>query len=296
MTRSLVAVAGTSLCVRSSGAPDGVPLVFWHGLGFGGTGSVLDVATPALVEAGYRTIAPDAPGFGRSEPLPREAFSVDRLVDLLWELVDALGLARPLVLSGHSWGGTVAITAAARRPDDVRALVLFDSGHRDYGDWPDARPEATIDELIAELDAETMPETWDELESILVAEGFGQPWTLAAWREAFDVDSAAGLRRLGTNEAMAAARVGLAQARASEAWPTVAAARIPALFLLATEPSQERESNTLCVEQVRAAIPHAELRLIDGMRHAVFADIGAEAGVIAAKWLHAVGAAERPTS
>ena len=56
---------------------------------------------------------------------------------LLWDVVGALGLTRPVVLSGHSWGGAVAI-AAAQRPADVGALVLLDSGHLDYADVPGA--------------------------------------------------------------------------------------------------------------------------------------------------------------
>ncbi len=196
------------------------------------------------------------------------------------------------MLAGHSWGGTIAITAAARRPDDVAALVFFDSGHRDYADWPGASPDATIDDLVAELEAETMPATWDELAAILGAERLGQPWTLAAWREGF-AETPDGLQWLGTNEALAAARVGLMQGRASTAWPAIAAAGIPTLFLLATEPAEEREGNERCAEQLGEAIPQAEVRLIDGMRHAVFADLGAEVGVLVADWLRTAGIARQ---
>jgi pimeloyl-ACP methyl ester carboxylesterase len=79
------------------------------------------------------------------------------------------------VLSGHSWGGTIAITAAARRPGDVAGLVLFDSGHIDYCDVPDARPEATIEELIAELQADPVPDTWDGLVALLAEQGLDRP-------------------------------------------------------------------------------------------------------------------------
>ena len=77
--------------------------------------------------------------------------SIADWTDVKRSRVSALELTRPVVLAGHSWGGTIAITAAARRPSDVAALVLFDSGHVDYCDLPDARPDATIEELIAEL-------------------------------------------------------------------------------------------------------------------------------------------------
>ena len=89
----------------------------------------------------------------------------------LWDLVDALEVKLPVVLSGHSWGGTIAITAAAARPSDVAALVLFDSGHVDYSDVPDARPEATIEELVAELQADPVPDTWEGLVALLAEHG-----------------------------------------------------------------------------------------------------------------------------
>jgi hypothetical protein len=36
---------------------------------------------------------------------------------------------------------------------------------------------------------------------------------------------------------------------------------------------------------MREAVPHAEIRPIEGMRHSVFADLGASAGSRVAEWL-----------
>lgn len=47
------------------------------------------------------------------------------LRDDLLGLLDAIG-AGPMVLSGHSMGGAVSVLAAAERPEQVRALALFD--------------------------------------------------------------------------------------------------------------------------------------------------------------------------
>ena len=65
----------------------------------------------------------------------------------------------------------------------------------------------------------------------------------------------------------------------------MADATIPTLVLLATEPAEQRESNAEAGERMRSAIPHADIRPIDGMRHAVFADLGASAGTLVADWL-----------
>ena len=42
---------------------------------------------------------------------------------------------------------------------------------------------------------------------------------------------------------------------------------------------------------MRAAVPHADVRPIDGMRHAVFPDLGAGAGALVADWLREQGIA-----
>lgn len=284
-----VDVAGSSVCVRTWGRPNGIPFVFWHSLGFAGNGAFLDVAAPPLVEAGFAPIALDAPGYGGSAALDREEYAVDRLADLLWNLVDALELRRPIVLSGHSWGGTIALTAAAQRPEDVRALVLFDSGHIDYADWPGARPEATFEELLAELEADPPPTTWDDLVILLAEHGLDQEWTLAAWQEGFDVAADGGLQLRASNEVLAASRMGLMRARASDAWPTVAGAQIPTLLLLATEPEELREPNEAAAGRMQAIVPEAEIRPVPGMRHAVFADLGAGVGATVAEWSSARG-------
>jgi hypothetical protein len=167
----------------------------------------------------------------------------------------------------------------------VAALVLFDSGYVDYSDVPDARPEATIEELVAELQGDPVPDTWDGLVALLAEHGLDEPWTLDAWRAGFDVDDDGRITRIASDVALAAARRGLMQARASEAWPAVAAAATPTLVLLATEPPEQRQVNADAAARMGAAVPHADMRPIDGMSHAVFADLGAGAGTLVADWL-----------
>ena len=57
------------------------------------------------------------------------------------------------------------------------------------------------------------------------------------------------------------------------------------LVLLATEPPDEREANAEAGERMRQIVPHADVRPLEGMRHAVFADLGAAAGSLVADWL-----------
>jgi pimeloyl-ACP methyl ester carboxylesterase len=72
--------------------------------------------------AGIDSVAFDLPGFGASPP-PAKPMGAAGYAELV---VNAVGeLTRdPVVMLGHSFGGRVAVCAAAQYPDRVRALVL----------------------------------------------------------------------------------------------------------------------------------------------------------------------------
>jgi pimeloyl-ACP methyl ester carboxylesterase len=77
---------------------------------------------PALAAHGYRAIAFDTPGFGRSAPLPA-APSIERWARAISDGLDALGLDRVAIV-GHHTGGVIAVELAAQRPEQTPALVL----------------------------------------------------------------------------------------------------------------------------------------------------------------------------
>lgn len=125
-----------TLAVHEWGSRGDVPVVFWHALGEGQSGATFADVGKLLARAGFHVVAVDGPGFGRSPLLAAERYSMASLVEILDELLDERELDRP-VLTGHSWGGAVATAYAGTHPEDVRALVLFDSGHLDYRDVED---------------------------------------------------------------------------------------------------------------------------------------------------------------
>ncbi len=72
----------------------------------------------------YRVVAWDAPGYGLSDPFASGEPAAADYADALADVIDALGLERPIVV-GHSLGALIAGTFALRHPDRARALVLL---------------------------------------------------------------------------------------------------------------------------------------------------------------------------
>ena len=79
-------------------------------------------AQQPLGARGWQVIVPDRPGHGRS---PTNGTPDDAEIDGAW-VADLLGDGAHLV--GHSFGGCVALAAAAKRPAAVRSLTLIEPG------------------------------------------------------------------------------------------------------------------------------------------------------------------------
>jgi pimeloyl-ACP methyl ester carboxylesterase len=94
-------------------------LVFLHGAGM--DHSVWTLQTRWFAWHGRSVLAVDLPGHGRSEGPPLE--SIERLAEWLIALLDAANVEQAGV-AGHSLGALVALEAAARHPNRIRALAL----------------------------------------------------------------------------------------------------------------------------------------------------------------------------
>ncbi len=78
---------------------------------------------PALAAAGYRAVAIDVRGYGRSsKPAAVEDYRMVKIVADVVGVVGALG-GEPVVLIGHDWGAPIAWTSALLRPDLFRGVA-----------------------------------------------------------------------------------------------------------------------------------------------------------------------------
>jgi pimeloyl-ACP methyl ester carboxylesterase len=115
-----VDLPGVRLWVKDTGGT-GEPLVLMHA----GSGQVAawEAQIPAFAKAGYRVIAYDRRGWGKSITDPSTGPQPGVASDDLQALVDRLQLQR-FHLVGIAAGGLVAIDYAAHHPERLRSLVL----------------------------------------------------------------------------------------------------------------------------------------------------------------------------
>jgi pimeloyl-ACP methyl ester carboxylesterase len=84
---------------------------------------------PALVDAGYRVIAPDQRGYARSDkPGDWRDYRIERLAADVAGLIEAAGEERAFVV-GHDWGAAVAWMVATLHPDRVERLAILNVPH-----------------------------------------------------------------------------------------------------------------------------------------------------------------------
>ena len=82
---------------------------------------------PPLVAAGYRCIAPDHVGFGRSDkPTDIHWYTIARHTEILTSLITALDLQEVTVVC-QDWGGPIGLAQAATMPDRFEHLVIMNT-------------------------------------------------------------------------------------------------------------------------------------------------------------------------
>jgi haloalkane dehalogenase len=105
---------------------DGPPVVFFHGEP---TWSFLwRKVIPPVRDAGFRCIAADQPGFGRSDkPIDVDWYSYDRHTEYAASLLSDLDLCDATAVV-HDWGGPIGLRLAVEHPERIARLVITDTG------------------------------------------------------------------------------------------------------------------------------------------------------------------------
>ncbi|MGN6106583.1 MAG: alpha/beta fold hydrolase [Kofleriaceae bacterium] len=136
--------------VAPTGPANGRVALLLHGKNF--SAAYWAPTIERLARAGFRVIAPDQIGFGKSSKPERYQFSFETLVANTRELLDALGVSQVTVI-GHSMGGMLAARFALMEPARTERLVLINPiGLEDYRAHVPAR---TVDQLYTQELAQT---------------------------------------------------------------------------------------------------------------------------------------------
>jgi len=83
---------------------------------------------PLLVASGLRVIAPDLPGYGKSDkPAAREDFSYQRQVGWMGRWIEANDFG-DITLFGQDWGGLIGLRLVVDHPDRFARVVMGNTG------------------------------------------------------------------------------------------------------------------------------------------------------------------------
>jgi pimeloyl-ACP methyl ester carboxylesterase len=263
--------------VQEWGAPDGAPLLYWHGLNpFGSL--ALNEAGPAWGERGFRVVAFVAPGVTDRRVLADpDAYRPSQLADAIVAAADELAL-ETFAFVGWSWGASLGVHLAVRHPGRVRRLVLLDAGHTDIP----ADASVSLDDLVTAMSREQESyrfPTWDAfIESARE--------TRPHWRAALEERLRAGMKERDGEivarsdpRAAAAALHGLLQEQPSTTHRALGTTGIPVLLIVASGSDSGQE-----VERFRAAVPDADIRSLES-GHDLLADAPEETIALVADWL-----------
>jgi pimeloyl-ACP methyl ester carboxylesterase len=111
--------------------------------GLGNTAHVFDDFAPKLTST-YHVYGITRRGFGASS-VPESGYSADRLGDDVLQVIDSLGLTRPIVV-GHSIAGEELSSVGSRHPEKVAGLVYLEAGYF-YAYYDRSRGNLTLDAL-----------------------------------------------------------------------------------------------------------------------------------------------------
>jgi pimeloyl-ACP methyl ester carboxylesterase len=103
--------------------PNGKTIVLLHGKNFCAATWVGSIR--ALMQAGYRVIAPDQIGWCKSTKPEHYQFTFEQLAANTHDLLRSLSISRAIIM-GHSTGGMLAVRYGLLYPADTEQLVLVD--------------------------------------------------------------------------------------------------------------------------------------------------------------------------
>lgn len=250
---------GTHLYVKSWG--EGRPVVLIHGWPL--SADSWDPVALALAESGYRAIAYDRRGFGRSQQ-PWQGYDYDTFSDDLADVLESQGVAQDIALVGFSMGGGEVARYLSRHQGKGVSQVALISSVVPYmlqtEDNPHGVPQAQLD-AIAEGVREDRPHFFRAFFKLffgvgLVSHPVNEDTLDLAWNVALQA---------GLHPTLAAAHA----FGSTDFRPDLASFTVPTLVIHGTADKTVPIDAT--AREVAKAVPQARLIEYEGEAHGVFA-------------------------
>lgn len=118
--------------IHFSDSGEGVATIFLHGIP---DSSTVWNEVIAAVSGGYRCIAPDLPGFGRSAVPPEFTVTLDDMANFVDAFLTAIGISQPIHLVVHDIGGPYGLAWAVRNPGRVRSIAIMNTVFQSEYRW-----------------------------------------------------------------------------------------------------------------------------------------------------------------
>jgi len=111
-------VEGSKIFYREAGKPGAAKLLLLHG--FPSAGHMFRDLIPLLADR-YHIVAPDLPGFGKSDPTPG-AHSFDRIAEVIDRFTEVIGFDRYAVYV-FDYGAPTGFRLAVKHPERITAII-----------------------------------------------------------------------------------------------------------------------------------------------------------------------------
>jgi len=153
-----VDVAGYRIHYVDEGPKDGQIVLLMHGQP--SWSYLYRHMIPLLCQCGYRVIAPDNVGFGKSDkPVDWSSHSYQMHVDVMSGFLDALDL-KDINLFAQDWGGLIGLRIVEQRPDRFARIMLSNTtlpamgGIKDWLGYPLFKLSVWKEGVIQKLDSD----------------------------------------------------------------------------------------------------------------------------------------------
>jgi pimeloyl-ACP methyl ester carboxylesterase len=261
---SFVEVGGRRLHFQRWGPPDAVAnAVLVHGLG--SSSHIWDLVGPLLGGDAIRVVALDQRGHGKSDQ-PEQGYDFGSVVADLAGFVDAVGVSRPAMFVGHSWGASVVLHLAVAHPDLCAGIGLVDGGTSSPGErWSWEETESRL--RPPDLDGMA----WSDLHERMSRNNgaFADPRAEAVGRSLFHVDGEGHVtRRFRIPNHMQVVRA-LWEQRPAELLPRVACPVLIMPTRQASDSAEMQANKSAAVQRALELQPAARVRWFEDSVHDV---------------------------